>query len=382
MNERRRNAVESVADLKNGGNAMNHAILYKREGFYAGFPVLTHLPDGRLMVGIPVSPFHDHYAIGDWVVLVSEDEGETWRESDHPTLPYNWPGTSPREKYDRFAAVMPDGSYLCAGSVGWEVWSAERKAEAEAQGLIVGPHPTGDDTIIVGGNKLFVQRSADEGQTWQRQEWGVPGVNNITAFPRSAWLADGTILVPVYGVDPGARRRTYVWRSADGGETWRLLTMASYVAGVDGNETAFLEVSPGCVLAHTRTEGSCLLESWSDDDGHTWSQSLRTPIWGYPPHLLKLRDGRVLCSFGYRREPMGVRAVLSHDGGVTWDMDNVIVLRDDGGAPSQFRPDVTNGGSDVGYPISTQLSDGSILTVYYITLSDGVTHSAVTRWEV
>ena len=69
----------------------------------------------------------------------------------------------------------------------------------------------------------------------------------------------------------------------------------------------------------------------------------------------------MLCSFGYRREPMGVRAVLSHDGGVTWDMDNVIVLRDDGGTPSEFRSDAQGGGADVGYPISTQLSDGSIL---------------------
>jgi hypothetical protein len=105
-------------------------------------------------------------------------------------------------------------------------------------------------------------------------------------------------------------------------------------------------------------------------------------MWGYPPHLLKLRDGRVLCSFGYRRDPMGVRAVLSNDGGKTWDINNIIVLRNDGGIPSEFRRDAESGGADLGYPISTQLSDGSILTVYYITLADGVTHSAATRWRV
>ena len=42
-------------------------------------------------------------------------------------------------------------------------------------------------------------------------------------------------------------------------------------------------------------------------------------------------------------------------------MDNVTVLRDDGGTPSEFRSDVQSGGADVGYPISTQLSDDSIL---------------------
>ena len=93
---------------------MNHTILYKRKGFYGAFPVLTHLPDGRLTVGIPVAPFHDHYAVGDWLVLLSEDEGETWQQTADPALPDNWPGTSPREIYDRFAAVMPDGDVsLC-----------------------------------------------------------------------------------------------------------------------------------------------------------------------------------------------------------------------------------------------------------------------------
>ena len=101
----------------------------------------------------------------------------------------------------------------------------------------------------------------------------------------------------------------------------------------------------------------------------TWSEALRTAIWGYPVDLTKLRDGRILCSFGYRRDPKGIRAVLSSDGGVTWDTDNTYVLRDDGVG-------------DLGYPGSVQLPDGSILTVYYITLADGVTHSAATRWEL
>jgi hypothetical protein len=78
---------------------------------------------------------------------------------------------------------------------------------------------------------------------------------------------------------------------------------------------------------------------------------------------------------------MGVRAVLSENEGRSWDIDNVRILRDDGGTPNEFHKQAS-GGSDVGYPISTQLSDGSILTVYYITLEDGVTHAAATRWSL
>ena len=44
-----------------------------------------------------------------------------------------------------------------------------------------------------------------------------------------------------------------------------------------------------------------------------------TPMWGCPPHLLALGDGRLLCTYGYRRAPFGVRACLSHDGGETWE---------------------------------------------------------------
>jgi Neuraminidase (sialidase) len=370
---------------------MKHFILYKQKGIYAGFPVLNHLPDGRLTVGIPAAPFFDHYGIGDWIVLLSEDEGETWTPTNEPSLPQCWQGTSPREKYDRFAAVMPDGTFLASGSVGWEVWPKDKAEEAKAMGLLVRNHPNDADAIpslrsrvsIVGGHKLFAQYSSDNGQTWERQEWVVPGVGSITAFPRSTQLADRTILVPVYGVDSsGKRHQNYVWRSADDGKSWQLLNMAPDLSNSVGSETAFVEVSPGLVLAHTRSEGGYLMESWSNDAGITWTHPLRTAIWGYPPHLLRLRDGRILCSFGYRRDPMGVRAVLSDDGGRSWDFENVRILRDDGGTPSEFHPKQASGGSDVGYPISTQLSDGSILTVYYLTLKDGITHAAATRWSL
>ena len=61
-------------------------------------------------------------------------------------------------------------------------------------------------------------------------------------------------------------------------------------------------------------------------------------------------------------------------------MDNAVVLRDDGGYVSELRSE-GGAGSDVGYPHSTQLSDDSVLTVYYITPADRVTHIASTRWN-
>lgn len=72
---------------------------------------------------------------------------------------------------------------------------------------------------------------------------------------------------------------------------------------------------------------------------------MKTAIWGYPADVIELKDGRLLCVYGYRRKPYGLRAVISRDGGRT---------RDDGGD------------RDLGYPSSVEFPDGRVLTVYWI----------------
>ena len=65
----------------------------------------------------------------------------------------------------------------------------------------------------------------------------------------------------------------------------------------------------------------------------------------------------MLCVYGYRREPMGIRASVSPDGGATWDVAHEIVLR----------ADARGVGSDIGYPLVERLPDGTFLCVYYLT---------------
>ena len=91
----------------------------------------------------------------------------------------------------------------------------------------------------------------------------------------------------------------------------------------------------------------------SGDGGNAWTEPRPTAIVGKPPHLIRLQDGRILVSYGYRRAPYGERACISADEGESWNYANEIILCDD--APS----------SDLGYPSSAQLDDGTIVTVYY-----------------
>ncbi|REJ96167.1 MAG: exo-alpha-sialidase, partial [Planctomycetota bacterium] len=62
-------------------------------------------------------------------------------------------------------------------------------------------------------------------------------------------------------------------------------------------------------------------------------------------------DGRLLMTYGYRREPFGNQARLSEDGGSTWSEPMTISGDGEGG--------------DLGYPSTVQLGDDSLLTVWY-----------------
>ena len=367
-------------------------VVHKHAGRYTGpSPVLELLPDGRLAAGTQSSPWCEHVFLGEWVVKTSEDGGRTWATDADPALPLNWPGSTVRERGDRLTAVLADGTWLAAGALSWEVWPAARRAEAEALRLRIRPHQGGDDQIVVGSRRLFAQRSADRGRTWARREWTVPECGVLIGFPRGLVLADGrTVLYPVREQDGDEfRRQGHAWRSADGGWTWALRPFPAGVHQRTGNEAAFVETAAGRVLCLMRDNDrrggtGFLLEMWSDDAGASWSRPVQTAIWGFPPQLLRLADGRLLCSYGYRRAPAGVRACVSEDDGLTWLTADEVVLRGDGGTPSRLRSEPGSGGghSDLGYPTTRQFADGSLFTAYYFTENDGITHLAGTRWRL
>ena len=199
---------------------MEHQVLYRRDGYYSGFPHIDQLRDGRLAVRLTSSLHGDHYRVGltgKKIVLVSDDEGRSWAESDDPSVPYNWAGGFGYEHSDSFAAVMADGTYVSAGVIRWEIWPVERSREAANQGFEFDPHLEDEGSIVVGVNKAFARRSTDQGQTWASRYWRIPGFGVATDFSRCAVLEDGTILVPVYGNDVAGNPQSFVWRSGDSG---------------------------------------------------------------------------------------------------------------------------------------------------------------------
>ena len=381
-----------------------HNIIYKKAGSYSCFPDLSKQADGTLVAAVTERKWPSHSSTGQVRVFLSRD-GEEWEETGDTSLPPLWPGAT-----GKFRTELPDGTWLDVGAGGLDghadapgVRPVSERSRWEAGGCLTADHEKDDTLFYVSGRDLNVGRSVDGGRTWERQSIPAPeGMRNLCGF-RGLRLNDGTLLFPVGGrfdlpgVDPGGNGhgpwRQWVARSADDGRSWEWVPMVEDAAGAFTEETSLLELPGNRVLAMTRCHRpgptGYLWQQWSADGGRSWSEPVETRVWGYPCHLLHLRDGGILCSYGYRFKPAGIRAVVSPNGWF-WDTGETRVLRDDGGAPAlgwgdeQLSKFEERGvaGADLGYPLTEQLEDGSLVTAYYITGPDRVTHAAATRWRL
>ena len=82
---------------------------------------------------------------------------------------------------------------------------------------------------------------------------------------------------------------------------------------------------------------------------------------GLPGHVIRLSDGRLLCSYGRRKAPFGIRMCLSADAGRTWEIEDEIVVRDD----------LPNG--DLGYPTAIEYDPKRVFVCYYCRDPAGIT---------
>lgn len=300
------------------------------------FPVTIRLNNGDLLTvlrgGAP------HIGIKGRLDLVrSTDKGKTWSAP--------WTAID-EDQDDRNPAMgqMRDGSIVLAycilsgfDSTGLRV--SRNRAERKFDGV-------------------YLIHSDDNGKTWSKPVrdkaifdfYKLDGA--VSPYGKIVQLKDGTALMAVYFEFHDARgNESYVFRSRDNGRTWG----EPALIGKHYNETGIVELKNGKVLAALRSEkGGHLAISESGDGGRTWSAPAQvTKDNEHPADLIQLTDGRVLMTFGERNAPRGVRALLSKDGGKTWDKSKEVVLADDA-------PNV-----DCGYPSSIEVSKGRVVTLYY-----------------
>ncbi len=181
-------------------------------------------------------------------------------------------------------------------------------------------------------------------------------------------LSDGTLVLPFSDVP--AYARIFVVRSRDGGLSWEAPILAAAAESMEFEEPAPLLLPSGRILLMLRENvARTMFTIHSDDGGATWSKPAATGIDGYPAHLLLLANGRILCTYGFRKPPFAIRAVVSGDGGNSWQPDRVMTIRD--GLPNK----------DFGYPFTLAMPGGGLLTIYYGQGAEGVTGIHATDWR-
>lgn len=121
------------------------------------------------------------------------------------------------------------------------------------------------------------------------------------------------------------------------------------------------QMPDGRILCHIRVQGTddfasvfTLYQCESEDGGRHWSKPVQIlgDYEGAPSHLLVRSDGSVIASYGRRRDGIGIYAAVSFDQGRSW--------------PEKNLPLVTGGElRDLGYPMTVELKDGTLATVYY-----------------
>jgi hypothetical protein len=202
----------------------------------------------------------------------------------------------------------------------------------------------------------WIIRSTDGGKSWSTR---IPTVVNSPHGPIQ--LKDGRLLYAgkkLWAED----KKIGVAESKDDGLTWQWL---AEIPTRQGDKNAYhelhaVEATDGTLIAQIRNHNEAdkgeTLQTESKDGGKTWTEPHSIGVWGLPSHLLRLRDGRLLMSYGHRRKPFGNQARLSMDNGKTWG--EPILLSGDGK------------GGDLGYPSTVELKDGTLLTVWYESMTE------------
>ena len=334
---------------------------------YCGWPTLTRCANGQLLVVWSGGREEHVCPFGRVEMMRSDDDGQNW----------HWPRTvHDSEIDDRDAGILQTakGSLLLTtfSSLAYEPILQRAVSQSKAGNATwpkeklqrwLSAHQRLPDETRKSELGQWMLRSTDGGVTWsQRYRCLVNSPHGPIQLSDGRQLYAGVRLW-----DKG--RQVGVCESSDDGQTWHWLADLPIRQGDQSrnyHELHAVEAASGKIIIHIRNHNTNhsreTLQCESFDGGKSWSTPSDIGVWGLPSFLLRLKSGRILMTYGYRRQPFGNQARFSDDDGKTWS--SPIIISDDAS------------GGDLGYPSTVELNDGSLLTVWYERLKDS-THAVL-----
>lgn len=379
-------AIKKLAKPHRAKDA-EHSVVYRNDGEFTAWPYTSgfwEAADGHLLQNFMIAKAdysdaakisHDVIGAGGAKVVSirSHDRGRTW---DAPK-PYNFEPPGPHDGTGESLAELGPIDYTNKDVFVW----------------------TSSPGFGTPAGRPFVRVSKDAGRSWSRAfRLPLDGLPSVSANASQMARPDGRSLLFLTEVSAdGWTRRPMVYGSTPDGSTWHFMSFITPkedpYGAADGDWKSTFRfgghrwfyprgymMPSGRILCTLRSQRDPRGVMWtelyySDDGGETWHFLSRINDFGAPGSLVRMQDGRLVCVYGFRLPPSGVRACVSEDEGQTWGPE--IVLRDDGGS------------WDLGYPNAVEMEPGKIMAIYYfnsrndrIQANGGVRHIARTIFTV
>ena len=331
-------------------------VISQQPALHHGWPTLARRKNGQLLLVCSGGREAHVCPFGRVELMTSDDGGNSWT---YPRVLLDGPID------DRDAGVLETakGTILVTTftSLAYEPilakaeqdggWESERLARWQAANNRLTAEARKKDLGV------WMIRSTDGGITWsQRYDCLVDSPHGPIQ------LADGRLLYA--GKDLWRQgERVGVCESTDDGQTWRWLSQVPVRDGdshTEYHELHAVETEDERIVCHVRNHNKAnageTLQCESSDGGKTWTKPQSIGVWGLPSHLMRLKDDRLLMTYGHRRAPLGNQARVSSDHGRTWS------------EPIELSGDGITG--DLGYPSTVELDDGTLVTVWYEVMKD------------